>query len=138
MIEVQTQNSWLILFMYSKKELYGKAVEPIILTTAKKLGYSEYKLFGIRLACEEAVMNAIKHGNKEDISKKVKIGLKFKDNLEFFVEDKGEGFNWRAIPDPTKDENLELDYGRGIFLMKSFADKLFYNKKRKDSNYGFL
>jgi len=71
------------------------------------------------------VANAVKHGNKFDESKQVK--LTFEDTGEVFevtVRDYGTGFNPEDIPDPTDPENLLKANGRGILFMNSFMDSI--------------
>ena len=87
-------------------------------------------VFGIHMAMEEAVMNAIKHGNQDDPEKQVHIVLSLSED-EFYAQitDQGEGFNPDDVPDPTMDENLEKFSGRGVMLMKNFVDIVRYNPK---------
>ena len=84
--------------------------------------------FAIRMALEEAVMNAIKHGNESDPSKMVEIEVAFDSStFEATVADRGCGFDIDEVPDPTADENLGRTCGRGVMLMKEFVDKLEFN-----------
>jgi len=81
----------------------------------------------ILISLTEAVNNAIIHGNKADERKKVRINMQ--QSLREFavsVSDEGAGFDPDDIPDPTKPENLECCGGRGVMIMTSLADKLFY------------
>ncbi len=77
------------------------------------------------LAIVEGVNNAIVHGNKLDITKKVHIEYLINDtSIQFTIIDEGKGFNYNDIPDPTLPENIEKTHGRGIFLMNHLADKI--------------
>ncbi len=77
------------------------------------------------LAIVEGVNNAIVHGNKLDISKKVQVEYLINDTtVQFTIIDEGKGFNFNDIPDPTLPENIEKTHGRGIFLMNHLADKI--------------
>ncbi len=77
------------------------------------------------LAIVEGVNNAIVHGNKLDIKKKVKLEYTITEKkLEFIIQDEGEGFDYTDIPDPTLPENVEKTHGRGIFLMNHLADDI--------------
>src|SRR5690348_9714667 len=68
--------------------------------------------FGVHLATEEALMNAIKHGNQRDESKSVTFRYKISPtSLWMQIEDEGPGFDPAAVPDPTLDENLEVPSG---------------------------
>jgi len=88
--------------------------------------YISYTYFGnIMLAIEEAVMNAIIHGNKEESNKQVILLFeRKKGELRFTIEDEGEGFNPREIPNPLDSDDAK---GNGIFLMRSLADTVSYN-----------
>ena len=90
--------------------------------------YISANYFGnIMLAMEEAVKNAVMHGNKQDDRKKVVITFQRKKNgLSFIIEDEGEGFNHQDIPNPVDAENA---LGNGIFLMRSLADQVTFNSK---------
>jgi len=85
-------------------------------------------IFGIKLAMEEAIINAIKHGNKFDRDKHVTLfGSVTKDRIEINVEDQGEGFCRDEVPDPTEEENLTKCSGRGILLMEAYMDEISYH-----------
>ena len=85
-------------------------------------------VFGVRLALEEALVNAIKHGNRMDPDKSVRIGCQVCDKqVRIEIEDQGSGFDVSDVPDPTEDENLEKPGGRGIMLMRSFMSTVEYN-----------
>lgn len=85
--------------------------------------------FSIRMALEEAIMNAIKHGNECDPSKMVRIKIGFNDLIfEATITDRGCGFDPDQVPDPTADENLGKSCGRGVMLMKEFVDTLEFNE----------
>jgi serine/threonine-protein kinase RsbW len=83
----------------------------------------------ISMAIMEAVDNAIKHGNKNCRDKKVSIRLDLEPGLlKFLVKDEGEGFNYDHIPDPTDPFSSSSEkVGRGIFIIRSMADKTHYN-----------
>ncbi len=90
-------------------------------------GYDDGARFAIRLAIEEAVVNAFRHGNREDPAKTVRfvadIGV---DAAAFEIEDQGAGFDPRRVPDPTADENLEIPSGRGVMLIKAYMTEVEY------------
>ena len=92
-------------------------------------GWRASELFGVRLAIEEAVVNAIKHGNCRDIDKNVEVKMSFDD--AYFVariEDEGCGFDPRQVPDPTSCERLEAESGRGLALIRNFMDSVQFNE----------
>lgn len=86
--------------------------------------------FGVRLSLEEALVNAVKHGNRMEPEKKVYIACELSaEEVTIVVEDQGEGFKLEEVPDPTEDENLENPGGRGIMLIRSFMNVIEYNDK---------
>lgn len=92
--------------------------------------WAEEDTFGIHLAVEEALMNAIKHGNQRDPRKHVSVDYRLSnDLLRVLVEDEGPGFDPNAVPDPTLEENLELPSGRGLMLMRTFMSRVEFNEK---------
>jgi serine/threonine-protein kinase RsbW len=84
------------------------------------------------VALSEAVNNAIIHGNKLDDEKIVNLEFKHKGDEYFFtISDRGRGFDYEHVPDPTSPENIEKPDGRGIFLMKNLSDRVtFLNQGR--------
>lgn len=108
----------------------GQAVQDQILRRLEELTYGDHDLFGIRLALEEALVNAIKHGNRLDPEKSVRIAWQLDSmSVRIEIEDEGEGFNPEEVPDPTADENLERPCGRGIHLMRAFMNSIIYNER---------
>lgn len=108
----------------------GQAVQERIVARLESLGYSMRDVFGIRLALEEALVNAIKHGNGLDPDKTVRVNCLIEDDLlRVEIEDQGPGFNLVDVPDPTAEENLERPCGRGIMLIRSFMTSVEYNAK---------
>lgn len=92
--------------------------------------WSEKDRFGIHMALEEAIMNAIKHGNQRDPSKSVTVLAKLSDKQFYInVKDEGPGFNPEDVPDPTLDDNLTKPSGRGLMLMKVYMDEVLYSEK---------
>ncbi len=86
----------------------------------------------IMIAVTESVNNAIRHGNKLDPNKNVKLCLQLNDNqITFLIEDEGDGFDYNDLPDPTAPENIEKPGGRGIFLMRHLADEVNFKDKGK-------
>ncbi|ADY53567.1 putative anti-sigma regulatory factor, serine/threonine protein kinase [Pseudopedobacter saltans DSM 12145] len=87
----------------------------------------------------EAVSNAIVHGNKENPTKIVYINVENIDNrrIIFSIADEGEGFDFNNLPDPTSPENLEKLSGRGIFIMKKLADQCIFNTKGNEVELHF-
>jgi serine/threonine-protein kinase RsbW len=92
-------------------------------------GYSRRAVFGVRLALEEAVVNAIKHGHGGDLSKAVHVYYHVSaEHVLAEVEDQGPGFDPDAVPDPCLPENLERSCGRGLLLMRNYLTWIRYNE----------
>jgi len=90
-----------------------------------QLGYDEDHQFAIRLAFEEALVNAMKHGNRMDPARKVTLAYRVSPEcIQIRVRDEGTGFDPGGVPDPTTDENLQRPCGRGIMLMRSYMDRV--------------
>jgi len=95
----------------------------------ERLHWGEHDVFSVRLAMEEALINAIKHGNHYDPSKHVQVRCGISEGLlRIEIEDEGKGFDLAAVPDPTDPDNLESPCGRGIMLMRGFMSRVEYNE----------
>ena len=102
-------------------------IQPITNKVCDQLGFDEDSRYWIWLATQEALNNAIKHGNKMDDTKKVDFCIQVEDDeFRIIIRDEGEGFDYSKVPDPTKPENLLKTSGRGIFYMRSFMDHVEY------------
>lgn len=90
-------------------------------------GFTERDRFGIRLACHEALSNALYHGNGGDAQKAVDVRFRI-DEHGFFIriEDEGAGFDPAAVPDPRLPETLERATGRGLLLMRHYMDRVWF------------
>jgi serine/threonine-protein kinase RsbW len=96
-----------------------------VLNRLKALGLSREELFDTKLCLDEALINAVKHGNKFNPDLKIEVRIKVKDKtLSIEVKDQGKGFNFKEIPNPTREEHLQRNSGRGIFLIKQHMDKV--------------
>jgi len=107
----------------------GHDVQEQILKVLEESQFPDKDLFGVKLALEEAIVNAIKHGNGMDPSKSVFISCSVENQLATIViQDEGPGFDPGDVPDPTDDDNLEKPSGRGLMLMKAFMTNISYNE----------
>jgi len=101
-----------------------------LLTRLQSEAWTPRDLLGIRLALEEAVVNAIKHGNCLDLAKEVHVIChSTADKIWIKVSDQGEGFDPDAVPDCTDAQHIECPNGRGIMLMRSFMSRVEYNQR---------
>ena len=99
-----------------------------IALSAVAVGFAEHDLDNnLKLALVEAVTNAMEHGNRWDVNKRVEVeAVATPELLEVRVRDQGEGFDFSHLPDPTQEENLLCERGRGIFLMRSIMDQVVF------------
>lgn len=106
----------------------GQQVQDRIIGTLETRGFPARDVFGVRLALEEAIVNAIKHGNGLDPAKSVFIDCQVDDNRVLIsVRDEGPGFDPGDVPDPTEEDNLDKPSGRGLMLMRAFMTRIEYN-----------
>jgi len=104
-----------------------KEVSKKLLSRLKEQGVDEEIIFDIHVGFEEALRNAMIHGNKSNPDKKVTILTeKTDDKVVITVEDEGDGFNPKDLPDPTLDENLLKEGGRGVYLIEHLMDEVRY------------
>jgi CheY-like chemotaxis protein/serine phosphatase RsbU (regulator of sigma subunit)/anti-sigma regulatory factor (Ser/Thr protein kinase) len=87
----------------------------------RREGYSSMQP-RIRAVLEEAMLNAWIHGNREDPDKNITVRWRWGNDLHLEVIDEGDGFDCGSVPDPTSGENVTRTSGRGIFIMRYFAD----------------
>lgn len=105
----------------------ARTVEEALLREVCCCGYNEAAVFAIKLALEEGLTNAIKHGNGYDRTKIVEVAYDVdRQKTVIVITDEGRGFDPNSVPDPTADENLEKPCGRGILLMRKYMDQVDY------------
>lgn len=91
-------------------------------------GHSDDACFAVRLALDEALANAIRHGNGGDPAKHVVVSYQITaDRVEISICDEGGGFVPATVPDPTLPQNLCKPNGRGIMLMRAYMSSVQYN-----------
>lgn len=107
----------------------ARRLEEQVLVEVARNGYDEAATFAIKLALEEGLNNAIRHGNAGDPSKTVRLETDIDPRRAVIViTDEGGGFDPQTVPDPCADENLEKPSGRGIMLMQAYMDEVHYNQ----------
>ncbi|MGB8227164.1 MAG: ATP-binding protein [Sedimentisphaerales bacterium] len=100
-----------------------------ILCHIQQLRYSDDDLFAIHLAMEEAVVNAVKHGNKQDPARDVVIEYDLSpEKIDLWVTDQGKGFDSDHLADPRLGDNIYKTCGRGVLLIRSYMDAVEYNQ----------
>lgn len=101
-----------------------------ILSTLEARGFTQDDTFAVHLALEEAFLNAVKHGNKMDPTKKVTIDYTVDDQrVEIRMMDEGEGFDPGSIPDPRVGDNLYRPEGRGLLLISAYMHLVEFNER---------
>ncbi len=101
-----------------------------LLKQLERFAWPERDRFGIRLAVEEALSNAIRHGNALDDDKEVGIRCRVtQDKFWIEITDQGAGFDVTELPDPTAPENLTKPSGRGVLLIQNFMTQAYYSEK---------
>ena len=105
-------------------------VQVVLNDSLEQLGMGGEERQSVDIAVREAVANAIKHGNRQDPGKKVRVDAEVAgEDLVIRVEDEGMGFDPSAIQNPLAPENLLKPNGRGIFYMRSFMDEIHYGPR---------
>ncbi len=101
-----------------------------LLERVAKLGLIKPERSNLFVALDEAFVNAVKHGNRNDPTKMVRITAELSSReARFTVEDEGEGFNVQEIPDPCDPANLFKTSGRGVLLIYNIMDEVKYNER---------
>jgi len=117
------------LVVDNKVSVVGRLCQQL-LTEARENNFTEEEIFAIHLALVEALVNAVKHGNRLDPHKKVKVKYSITPGkFDISITDDGNGFNPVTVPDPRENENLYKLCGRGMLLMRSYMDVVEYNEK---------
>jgi len=101
-----------------------------LMKRVEKVGVINAENSNLFIALDEAFVNAVKHGNKFDANKIVRVSAEVSaKEARFTVEDEGEGFDVNSIPDPTNPENLFKASGRGVLIIHNVMDEVRYNER---------
>lgn len=101
-----------------------------LMKRVEKLGVVKAEQSNLFVALDEAFVNAIKHGNKYDAHKMVRIAAEVsRAEARFTIEDEGEGFDVNSIPDPLDPQNLFKASGRGVLFIYNIMDEVKYNDR---------
>jgi serine/threonine-protein kinase RsbW len=99
-----------------------------VLQQLRSQSWAQHEIFSVHLALEEALANAIKHGNRLDASKQVHVDCKVSpERLWVKIRDEGPGFILAQIPDCTDDDRLLVPSGRGLMLMRAYMSRVEFN-----------
>src|SRR5678815_1433448 len=100
-------------------------VQRLVTDATREYGLSEDFAYWMELTICESMINAIRHGNHCDPSKKAHLKISLVGpQIEVIVEDQGHGFNLSELADPTETKNLLKPSGRGILIIRSFMDEV--------------
>jgi serine/threonine-protein kinase RsbW len=103
-------------------------VQQRILAVLDEWGYDQHARFAVRAAVEEALSNALFHGNGNDPAKRLVIEYEAGPSaVAIEVVDEGAGFDPEAVPDPTRPENVDIPSGRGILLMRAYMTEVEFH-----------
>lgn len=106
---------------------YNEILDNIIRELSLK-NVSDDIIFKVRLSLDECVTNAIKHGHRSNYLEKVLVNyLIDSEKIVIQVKDRGEGFDYASIPDPTLEGNIHNPQGRGVFITMRLMDKVEFN-----------
>ena len=108
----------------------GHASIEELMSALESAGWEGRDVFHIQMAIEEAVVNAIEHGNKRDATKQVHIVFVVDaESAEMTITDQGDGFDHQNVADPTEEERLDQPRGRGVLLIRELMTQAQYNQK---------
>jgi serine/threonine-protein kinase RsbW len=115
-----------------------KIIESFIDNAKEKFEINDDIYGNIMISVTECISNAIIHGNQGNKDKLVHLELNMEGNqLNFIIEDEGEGFDLEVLQDPTAPENLEKPGGRGIFLIRHLSDEVKFENGGKKTVLSF-
>ena len=111
----------------------AEAMKPLIeqiMEIVTKMGCAAGKEYEVRLAIEEAMVNAIVHGCKEDPTKKIQccVSCDAERGILIIIRDPGPGFDPASIPSPIVGENIFATHGRGIFLINQLVNEVRFER----------
>ncbi len=125
-MSTQLNNVWRYATSFLSVSGAGESFVDAVLRELERRAWSSKDLFAVQLALEEAIANAVEHGNRRDPAKKVDVSAEISvERVLLSVRDEGEGFDESATPNPTLDENLEIPTGRGLLLIRSFMTNVW-------------
>ncbi len=115
-------------FLPSDLEVGHAAIEELV-TALEAAGWVGMDVFRIQMAIEEAVVNAIEHGNRRDPDKLVRMEFHVtREKVTMVISDEGAGFDHRNVADPTSEERLDKPRGRGVLLMRELMTEAVFNE----------
>ncbi|MCR5162775.1 MAG: ATP-binding protein [Thermoguttaceae bacterium] len=119
---------WVKDFCIPSRTDAGHAILDGVLLQLQDFEWEQKDIFAIQLSFEEAIVNAIRHGNQSNNRLGVRVHLEITpERFLATVEDEGPGFNPDSLPDPTLEDFLDRPCGRGVKLMRAFMTSVHFN-----------
>lgn len=113
----------------ARRELLNETIQCIV----SYLDETKFNMWFMRLAIEEALINAMEHGNKFDHSKTIYLEVELRNkSCRITVRDQGKGFDCNMVHDPLSEERFDKQRGRGIFLMRKIMDEVIYSRNGRE------
>jgi serine/threonine-protein kinase RsbW len=107
----------------------GRQILNEVLAHLEAAHWRQHDIFAVHLAMEEALLNAIQHGNHLDSSKQIHVVCEISaGKIRIEITDEGAGFDPAALADPTCPERLQHPGGRGVMLMRAFMTRVQYSR----------
>lgn len=124
----EADSNWVETTLYSREQT-AEVIEPV-LCAMQGWAYSSKDILAVHITLEEAIVNAVRHGNQDDPSKRVVVRYQVHpDRVLAEVEDEGGGFDPSGVADPLAAVNMERPSGRGLLLMRSLMQSVRYNAR---------
>ncbi len=128
---MDAKQQWRISLTLSSTMQLIYLLDTVISDILERMEFDEEAQVNVNLAVIEVGTNAIKHGNKEDITKTATFEFIIdEEKLTIVVTDEGEGFDREEVADPLDPENLLKSSGRGLLIMEDCMDEVAYSKNR--------
>ena len=110
--------------------------EKVLEEINSEFGLNPDRMINFQIAISEEIVKAIVHGNNDNPDKSVYIYIGYdQSKIEIRIKDEGEGFKLEEIPDPTKNDNLLKEHGRGLYIIRSLVDKFECNSSDKGTEF---
>jgi serine/threonine-protein kinase RsbW len=108
----------------------GSELVEVLLDAMRSWEWPEFEILRVQLAYEEAITNAIRHGNRHSPDKTVDVEFECDmDHVLVRIADQGEGFDPKAVPDPRDEDLLEVPGGRGVLMINELMTHVHYNSR---------
>lgn len=122
--------TWQCDRMIANDTALGRRLLDDLLGQLEALHWSRRDIFGVHLAVDEALVNAIHHGNAGDAAKHVQFSARAcPTKVRVEIVDEGTGFDPDTLPDPTTPERLGCPGGRGVLLMRAFMSRVEFRDR---------